>query len=47
MNVVPAITTRSVTLAGGLLATGAAVVAEATSTDSSVGTGSSCWEGPD
>jgi len=39
MNLVPEITTRTVTLAGGLLATGAAVVAQA-STDTSVGTGS-------
>jgi hypothetical protein len=40
MNLVPEITAKTVTLAGGLLATGAAVVAQAISTDPSVGTGS-------
>jgi hypothetical protein len=40
MSFLPEITTKTVTLAGGLLATGAAVVAQASSTDTSVGTGS-------
>ena len=40
MNLIPEITTKTVTLAGGLLATGAALVAQASSTDTSVGTGS-------
>jgi hypothetical protein len=39
MNFVPDVTTKTVALIGGLLATGAAVVAQAT-TDTSVGTGS-------
>lgn len=40
MNLVPEITSKTVTLAGGLLATGAAVVAQSISTETSVGTGS-------
>ncbi len=40
MNLVPQITTKTITLGGGLLATGAAVVAQASSPDNSVGTGS-------
>jgi hypothetical protein len=39
MNFVPDVTTKTVAVMGGLLATGAAVVAQAT-TDTSVGTGS-------
>lgn len=38
MNLQPEITTRTVTLAGGLLATGAALVAQANPTDTSVDT---------
>jgi hypothetical protein len=40
MDLVPVITTKTITVAGGLLATGAALVAQASSTDTSVGTGS-------
>ncbi|QEH38662.1 hypothetical protein OJF2_72680 [Aquisphaera giovannonii] len=40
MSSLPEVTLRSATLVGGLLATGAAVIAEATSADSSVNTGS-------
>jgi len=40
MSLLPELTSRTVTLAGGLLAAGAAVIAEATSTDTTIGTGS-------
>lgn len=40
LSLLPELTSRTLTLAGGLLATGAAVIAEATSTDTAVGTGS-------
>jgi hypothetical protein len=40
MNPFPAITTKTVTLMGGLIATGSAVIAEYVSSDSPVGTGS-------
>jgi len=40
MNLVPEITVKTVTLMGGLVATGAAVIAEISSGDGSVGTGS-------
>ncbi len=40
MSLLPELTSRTLTLAGGLLATGAAVIAKATSTDTTVGTGS-------
>ncbi len=39
MNLIPDVTTKSIAVMGGLLATGAAVIAQAT-TDPSVGTGS-------
>ena len=40
MNFLPAITSRTVTMTGGLLAAGAAVIAQATTTDTTVGAGS-------
>ncbi len=40
MSILPELTSRTLTVVGGLLATGAAVIAEASSTDTSVGTGS-------
>ena len=40
MNIIPEVTTRTITLAGGLLATGAAVVAQAVAPDNAMGTGS-------
>jgi hypothetical protein len=40
MGIVPDFTNRTITLVGGLLATGAAVIAETLSTDTTVGTGS-------
>jgi hypothetical protein len=40
MNILPELTSKSVTMAGGLLAAGAAVIAQATTTDTTVGTGS-------
>jgi hypothetical protein len=40
MEIIPEITTKTVALGGGLLATGAAVIAQAVSTDNAMGTGS-------
>jgi hypothetical protein len=40
MNLAPEITSRTITMMGGLVAAGAAVIAEFSSTDSPVGTGS-------
>src|SRR3954451_8702109 len=40
MNIIPHITSKTITLLGGLVATGAVVVAEAVSTDNAVGTSS-------
>ena len=40
MNIIPEVTIRTITLAGGLLATGAAVVAQAVAPDNAMGTGS-------
>lgn len=40
MSLVPEVTSKTIALAGGLLATGAVVIAEAISTDHTVGTGS-------
>jgi hypothetical protein len=40
MNIFPEVTTKTVALLGGLVATGAAVIAEAVSSDPTVGTGS-------
>ncbi len=40
MNFLPELTSKTITMAGGLLAAGAAVIAQATTTDTPVGTGS-------
>ena len=40
MNIIPEVTIRTITLAGGLLATGAAVFAQAMAPDNAMGTGS-------
>lgn len=40
MTIAPEVTTKSITILGGLLATGAAVIAESVSTDPAVGAGS-------
>src|SRR3954471_8294784 len=40
MSILPEVTIRTITLAGGLLATGAAVVAQAMAPDNAMGTGS-------
>jgi hypothetical protein len=40
MSLLPEITSRSITLAGGLLATSAAVIAQGVANDTAVGTGS-------
>jgi hypothetical protein len=40
MNISPEVTARSITLVGGLVATGAAVVAQSVASDNTLGTGS-------
>jgi hypothetical protein len=40
MSIIPHLTNKTITLVGGLMATGAAVVAESVSTENTVGTGS-------
>ena len=40
MNFLPELTSKTITMTGGLLAAGAAVIAQATTTDTTVGTGS-------